>query len=185
MSSDTSSHLTCPSWGWEAYAGVSAFIYATAIFGMTGLNNYYAAAGWGATAAVCFLWYLFYRNERRAQPLRCPMRDLDATKHSAPIPFLTATRRLPFYCTLTSLSAMTAVGLLLLTLAVTFLVLSVTRHAPLTGSSTWMAFISFSMSVKCMLQLIASLCRARRRWLEAAAEREADGRKARLIDAVV
>ena len=192
MSSTSASHMSCPSWGWEAYAGISAVIYLTAIWGMTGLNNYYAAAGWGATSAVCTLWFLFFRNERRAQPLRCPLRIDDpkttatfTTPHQHSVPFLTPTRRLPFYCTLWALTAMTAIGVLLLTLATAFLVLSITHHAPLTGQSTWMAFISFTMSVKCSLQLIASLCRARRRWLVAAMEQHTDDRKARLIDPIV
>ena len=143
----TSSHFGCPAWGWEAYAGISAVIYATAIFGMTGLNNYYAAAGWGATAAVCTLWYLYFRNERRAQPLRCPLRTDDSSTEPPSVPFLTSTRRLPFYCTLTSITAMTLIALLLLTLAATFLVMSITRHAPLTGQSTWMAFIRSEAAV--------------------------------------
>ena len=192
MSSTSFSHLSCPTWGWEAYAGISAVIYATAIFGMTGLNNNYAACGWGATAAVCVLWYLYFRNERRAEPLRCPLhvtndKTAPATSHQQQhsVPFLTPTRRLPFYCTLTSITAFTVIALLLLTLACTFLVLSISRHAPLTGQSTWMAFISFTMSVKCSLQLIASLCKGRRRWLVAAAEHQADDRKATLIDAVI
>ena len=177
FSPESPSHpFSCPWWGWEAYAGVSCLIYLTAIWGMTGLNNNYAAAGWAVTSLHCFLWFLYFRNERRATPLRCPLRSDDTTPrgmHTAQLDApLTASypTRVPFYCTLASISLMGCISAALVLMALVFLSLSITHHAPLTGSSTWMAFISWSMAVKCSLQLLASLYRGRQRWLEAIQE---------------
>ena len=174
-----SSHqFACPWWGWEAYAGVSALIYLTAIFGMTGLNNNYAAAGWAVTSLLCFLWFLFFRSERRAQPLRFPLRSipgaLDAPLTSA------YPKQLPFYCAQPSLALIAGICAAVLVMAIAFLWLSIERREPLTGSSLWMAFISWTMAAKCGVQLLASLMRGRRRWLEAIAQGEAYDQRAKL-----
>ena len=197
------SAVRCPWWGWEAYAGVSAAIYASAAWSMHDLHNDYASAGWAVTAVLCFLWFLFFRNERRAQPLRCPLRFEGYTAARkefqlpaaalvpsssfvpppSPEPEPAFARRLPFYCTAAAIAVIGCIAVLLLTLDAAFLGISISTHAPLTGSSTWMAFISFCMSIKCCLQLIASLWRGRQRWLLSIAQavRDSHGLQAMVV----